>query len=401
MTARNFVKTIPMKLYLILLAIILFSFFSNDFGLVDIQKTAIILAAGIDKTENGFSVTSQIAVPKGTDRSQGGTSSVNITTEGQTVSDCITALFGKTGWVPKLVFCDLIILGEEAVQTDVISYLNYFLRNEYMPDNCLLAVCEGKAEELITSTSAIDDASSLAIEKLFSDAAEKSGKVLTNTLKDFAIDFYGVTKSSYLPYVKMTPQKGAQAGGDSGGSGSSGGSGGSGGGSGGSEEQIYTAEETALFLDGKMVGKLPAEQTLALSLLEGNVFAGTFSAKDKGEPVTLTIMRNSGGVSLDMKGAPTAKLSVDVTCRLCCRGTTAPIEDISSDSVSQEILEDAKSVLKGYIQDLWDTCTETKCDLLELKKSLYRSSLKKYNEWKDYLLETVRPEIETDVQSMK
>ncbi len=401
MRARKFLKTVPMKLWLLLLAVILFSFFSNDFGLVDIQKTAIILAAGIDKSENGFSVTSQIAVPKGADRSQGGTSSVNITTEGATVSDCITALFGKTGWVPKLVFCDLIILGEDAVKEDAISYLNYFLRNEYMPDNCLLAVCEGKAEELITSTSAIDDASSLAIEKLFSDAAEKSGKVLPNTLKDFAIGYYGVSKSSYLPYVQMSPQKGASAGGDSGGSGSSGGSGGSGAGGSESEEQIYTAEETALFSEGKMVGKLPAEQTLALSLLQGNVFAGTFPAEENGDPVTLTIVRNSGGTNLDMKGAPTATLSADVTCRLCCRGTTAPIEDISSDAVSEAVLEDANKVLTGYLEGLWESFRETGCDLLELKQSLYRSSLKKYREWKDYLLDAVRPVFKVSVKSMK
>ncbi len=400
MTARNFIKTIPMKLYLILLAIVLFSFFSNDFGLVDIQKTAIILAAGIDKSEKGFTLTAQIAVPKGSDRAQGGTSSVEISAEGETVSDCVSLIFGKTGWVPKLVFCDLIVLGEDAVKEDTVSYLNYFLRNEYMPDNCLLAVCEGKAEELISSKSAIDDASSLAIEKLFSDAAEKSGKVMTNTLKDFAIGYYGVSESSYLPFIRMTPQKGSQQaeGGSSGG-----GSGGSAGGSsgGGEEEQIYSAEETAIFLKGKMVGLLSAEQTLALSLLEGNVYAGTFTAKDGERPVTLTVLRNEGGVSLGMKGAPKAKLTVSVMARLCCRGTTAPIEDISSDAVSPEILESAKEVLTGYLNGLWEVCKQTKCDLLELKKSLYRSSLKKYGEWKDYLLDAVTPEIVAEVNTLK
>ncbi len=397
MNAGKFFKTVPKKLWLLLLAVILFSFFSNDFGLVDIQKTAVILAAGIDKTERGFAVTSQIAVPKGTDRAQGGTSSVNITTEGATVSDCITALFSKTGWVPKLVFCDLIVLGEEAAREDAVSYLNYFLRNEYMPDNCLLAVCEGTAEALLTSESAIDDASSLAIEKLFSDAAEKSGKVLPNTLKDFAIDYYGVGSSSTLPYVKTVPQQGADAQGGSGGSGGSG----SGGSGSGNEQQIYTAEETALFSGGKMVGKLPAEQTLALALLEGKVFAGTFPAESEGKPVTLTVMRNGGGVSLDMKGAPVAKLSVDVTCRLCCRGTSAPIEDISSDAVSEEILQSASGVLKGYLEGLWKSFKDTGCDLLELKKSLYRSSLKKYGEWKDFLLDAVQPAISATVHSMK
>ena len=392
MKARNFIRTIPMKLYVLLAAVILFAFFSNDFGLVDIQKTAVILAAGIDKSEEGFSLTAQIAMPKGSDRSQGGTSSVEINAEGKTVSDCISVLFSKTGWVPKLVFCDLIVLGENAVQEDVIGYLNYFLRNEYMNDSCLLAVSEGKAEELISSSSAIDDASSLAIEKLFSDAAEKSGKVLSNTLKDFAVGYYSPSKSSYLPYVRMMKQDGQQ-GGDTSSPQS---------GQQGSEEQkIYTAEETAIFQDGKMVGLLTREETLALSLLKGNVEAGTFNAEDNGKPVTLTVLSNNGGASLDMSKAPALKLSLSVMVRLCCRGTTAPVEDISSDSVSENVLESAKEVLTGYVRSLFQTAQSSGCDLFELKKELYRSSLKKYAEWKEYLLPAVTAEIETNVKSMK
>ena len=86
MRFKKFLQTVPMKLWIILIVVVLFSFFSNDFGLVDIQKTAIILAAGIDKTENGFSLTAQIAVPKGSDRTTGGTSSVEIGAEGKPVS---------------------------------------------------------------------------------------------------------------------------------------------------------------------------------------------------------------------------------------------------------------------------------------------------------------------------
>ncbi len=396
MKLRKFIQTIPMKIYVLLLAIVLFAFFSNDFGLVDIQKTAIILAAGIDKTENGFSLTAQIAVPKGSDRTTGGTSSVEIEAEGETVSDCISLIFSKTGWVPKLVFCDLIVLGEDAVKEDVIAYLNYFLRNEYMPDSCLLAVCEGKANELIASKSAIDDASSLAIEKLFSDAAVKSGKVVTNTLKDFAIGYYGVSGSGYLPFIRMTDQQGEQSDSSSGG-----GSGGSGGGDGGEMQKIYSAEETAIFQNGKMVGLLPREQTLAFSLLQGNVFTGTFNAEEDGKPVTLTVVRNKGGVSLNVKEAPMAELSLEVTVRLCCRGITAPIEDIASDRISGEIAASAKAALDGYVEGLWRTCKESGCDLFNLNRMLYRSSLKKYSVWKDSLLRSAKAKIETNVKSMK
>ena len=389
-----------MKLYLIVAAIVIFTFFSNDFGLVDIQKTAVILAAGIDKTEEGFSLTAQIAVPKGSDRTTGGTSSVNIQSEGGTVSDCVSYLFAKTGWVPKLVFCNLLVIGEDAAkEADVVADLNYFLRNEYMPDSCLVAVCEGKAEKLISSQSAIDDTSSLAIAKLFSDAAEKSGRIMKNTLKDFAIGYFGVSKCGYLPYIRAVDQQGEQAGGSGSGSGSSGETGGSGGGS--EPQKIYTAEETAIFSEGKMVGLLTPEETLVFSLLESKVFAGTISTDQEGEPITLTILKDKGGIKLDTKELPKVKLSIEVRVRLCCRSSAAPIEDISDDTVPDDVLANAQDMLKEHVQSLWNKCIECGCDLFHLKRDLYRSSLKKYNELGKTLLEDVTPEFDMKVTSMK
>ncbi len=391
MNARKFVKTIPMKLYLILLAVILFAFFSNDFGLVDVQKTAVILAAGIDKTEDGYTLTSQIAVPKGSDRTTGGTSSVEIETEGKTVSDCITMLYAKTGWVPKLVFCNLLLLGEETAKENVFGGLDYFLRSDYMSDSCYLAVCEGMAKEVLSSQSAVDDASSLAITKLFSDAAVKSGKVMPNTLKDFSMSYYGVSKSGYLPYVRMADQEGAQ---ESGGNESSGGSGGQ-----EKPQKIYSADETAVFQDGKMAALLGSDETLAFSLLKGEVFAGTFNAMDEDKVITLTVLENSGGISLETKESPKVKLALNLTVRMCCKGTSTPIDDLSSDEVSEETLRSAEQILKGYVQKLWDICKKSGCDLFELKRDLYRSSMKKFSELKDRIPIDIPAEIEAKVRT--
>ncbi len=390
---RKFLKTVPMKLWILLFFAVLFFFFSNDFGLVDIQKTAIILAVGIDKAEEGFALTAQIAVPKGSDRTTGGTSSVEIRSEGETVSDCVTALFAKTGWVPKLVFCDLVLLGEEAAKEDVVDCLNYFLRNDYMPDSCRLAVCCGRAEEVISSQSAIDDASSLAIGKLFSDAAEKSGVVMPNSLKNFAIGYYGPSESSFLPYIRMQTQQGGQSGGPEG-TGNidmpqSG------------EQKIYTAQETAIFRKGKMVGLLTPEETFAYSLLEGKVFTGTFDAEEAGKPVTLTIMKNEGKVSLKEHAPPLAELSLKVTVRLCCRDISAPIADIASDKVSPEVLRSAKNVLERSVKSLWENSKACGCDLFGLRRSLFRTSLKEYAQKKELLPASAEANIFAEVVSVK
>lgn len=391
MRAKRLLRSFPMKLWIILAAIVAITFFSNDFGLVDIQKTAIILAAGIDRTADGFSLTAQIAVPKGSDRTTGGTSSVEIEGQGATVSDCISAIYAKTGWVPKLVFCDLVLLGEEAARANAFDALDFFLRNEYAPDSCLLAVCEGTAAETLKATSAIDDASSLALEKLFSDAAKKSGRVMTTTLREFAIGYYGRSASGYMPYVRMSSQSGAQGG--SGGQNAAGGQGAAGGQSG--QEMIFSAEQTAVFSQGRMTDVLTEAETFAFSLLKGNVYGGTLPS----DGITLAVLRNDGSVSLAEEPTLQATLSVDLKVRLAGRDAPSSLENVAKGSVTEEELAAAESALREAIGSLWERCAQSECDLFNLRRTLYRRSAAAYGTWKP--LSQIGTEIRVRIEGLR
>ena len=58
-------KNLWKKISLILAGAVVVLFFSNDFGLIDVEKTAIITAIGVDLAESGnFELTVQIAVPQ-------------------------------------------------------------------------------------------------------------------------------------------------------------------------------------------------------------------------------------------------------------------------------------------------------------------------------------------------
>jgi len=401
---REFLHRVPIKLYILIFGVLLLSFFSNDFGLVDIQKTAIILAAGLDRTETGVHLTAQIATPKGSERSSCGTASVDIEGDGETVSDCIAEIYSKTGWVPKLIFCNLILLGEDTLKEDVFDVLDFFLRNEYMQDSCLIAACEGTARDMLTSVSAIEDTSSLALEKLFSDAAVKSGRVMKNSLKEFAIGYHGISQSGYMPFIRSQDQDcGSESGGGSGSSSSGSGGGQQSGSSAQGEEQkkIYFAEETVIFSRGKMSALLNREQTFAFSLLKSKVFAGTFGAEENGKPLTLSILKDEGGVSLDMKNKPKAKFSINLKVRLYNRGVPSPIEDVADSKVPDKAIQNAKEKLEKDMRELWTICRDNDCDLFQLKRSLYRSSLKKYGEWKDLLLSTAEAEFAPNIESIR
>ena len=391
----RFLKTVPLKLWLLLAAIVAFSFISNDFGLVDIQKTAIVLAAGIDRNaEKGYTLTAQIAVPKGVDRTTGGTSSVEFVAEGETIADCVSDIYCKTGWVPKFVFCNLIVIGDETAKTEnIFDALDFFLRNEYMSDNCFIATCQGTAKELLNSESAIDDTSSMAITKLFSNANVKSGKAMKMSLREFAMGYHSVTESGYMPYIVQHKQETNEN--------SSGNNTSQGSGEQATEYKIYCAERTALFSKGKQVALLGPDETFAFSLIKSNVFTGSLLTEEDGKPVSLTVLNDKGDVSLNTKGAPKVTVKVELTVRLFNRAIPSEIEDVAKNEISDKLKENAKETVLKTVEKVFETSRKSGCDLFKLNQSRYRSSAKKYEEWKDTLLSVVPVTYEINVKTAK
>ena len=382
---KRILKRAAPKFALFLGGALLFAFFSNDFGLVDIQKTAVILAAGIDKSGEGYELTAQISVPKGGETA-GGTASVELSGKGETVADCLMMMYADSGWIPKFDFCSLVLLGEEAAREGAMPALNYFLHNEYMSDNCAVAVAEGSAGEMLKQTSAIDDTPSLAIHKLFSGAAEKTGAAVKNTLREFAVGTLGVSKSSFMPFIRTLPREsgaGSSEGtnGKSGaeGSGSSGGAAQSGAGSEKDAPVLFRAEETALFREGKMTGLLSAEETLAFNLVRGKVKAGILTVKgEDGEPVSLSIKRGGGSAKLGDESEPRAKLSVRLKVLVSDRTEEDFMAGTETNVATDEDERRAEELIASYISSLWETCKVSGCDLFLFARELYRKDPKAF-----------------------
>lgn len=382
---KRILKRTAPKFALFLGGALLFSFFSNDFGLVDIQKTAVILAAGIDRSGEGYELTAQISVPKGGEKA-GGTASVELSGKGETVADCLMMMYADSGWIPKFDFCSLVLLGEEAAREGAMPALNYFLHNEYMSDNCAVAVAEGSAGEMLKKTSAIDDTPSLAIHKLFSGAAEKTGAAVKNTLREFAVGTLGVSKSSFMPFIRTLPhESGSESSEGSGGEGGAEGSGGAGQsgseGSGGEGDApvLFRAEETALFREGKLTGLLSAEETLAFNLVRGKVKAGILTVEGEGgEPVSLSIKRGGGSAKLGNEDVPRAKLSVRLKVLVSDRTEEDFMTGTETNVATDEDERRAEELIASYIASLWEKCQISGCDLFLLARELYRKDPKAF-----------------------
>ena len=408
------------KLIIVIIFFLFTLFFSNDFGLIDIQKTAIILAAGVDKNEEGtFSVTAQIAVPQAS-KSGGENKAVSVTGEGETVAQAFKEINAKTGWFPKLIFCDLILLGEDTAKENLFDCLGYFLSNEYMSDNCLLATCEGKAEEVLNATVPTENMTSFALQKILASEAKQAGNISTINLKDFAVGYFAEHKSGFMPYIRMIPQsEGAGSGGDSGGqssfsilpvqgSGGSGGNGGNGGGKSGggsqgskSQDKMFDATATAIFYEGKQVGLLEKNQSFAMNLALNNIRQATLqvSLQDKVYAIDLTDV--SSDIHFEIKNNnPLLKVSLKATAQTSDASTPRPLEEIATPTqVKKEVLKKAEEDLKNTLVSVFETCRAVKCDIFEVLDKLQKYEPDYHKAFKDILLQRIIPSFEVKITS--
>ena len=158
---------------------------------------------------------------------------------------------------------------------------------------------------------------------------------------------------------------------------------------------IFSAEQTAVFSQGRMTDVLTEAETFAFSLLKGNVYGGTLPS----DGITLAVLRNDGSVSLAEEPTLQATLSVDLKVRLAGRDAPSSPENVAKGSVTEEELAAAESALRGAIGSLWERCAQSECDLFNLRRTLYRRSAAAYGTWKP--LSQIGTEIRVRIEGLR
>ncbi len=384
-------KSLKAKIILLVIVLISYVFFSNDFGLIDIEKTAIIAAVGIDKAENEYEVTVQIAVPQATDTNAVNNKAV-VSAKGATASEAIHQIGDITGWYPKLAFCNLIILGENTLNENVKSVLDYFSRTFKIQDSACVAGCVGTAKKLLATASPLDNISAFAVQKILLKNRGMTSDVATTDIKTFSVGYYSRAGSGYMPVIKTIPLDGEdtseKADGSGGSTGSTLGDENSSNGTGGSssgKNYAFDASETLLFKNGVAVEKLSGNETQAYNLFKETVSENIFyvngvETADEKINAALTVINNKTKIKFYVdKATPVLKLTADVFCRLEDTTVLNDAESLeSSVFVPQEICDKAEELLNGYIDGIIVKCKQSGCDLFGLDDKLFRYNHKYY-----------------------
>lgn len=412
-------------------AFLLLLFASNDFGLIDIQKTAIVLALGVDASaqEGLLDVTAQI----GSADANGAAQASNITIEGvSTVGEAIARLNRRTGWYPTFVHCRLLLLGGQTAERDVFGILDYFLRSEYIEDSCLVALCAGRAQEALEAGAPGGELTANAIVKVFSGEAQKTGLVSAVSLREFAKGYYGAGASGRLPYLTLLqeaesgpPQGSGQGAASASAPGlasaaasapvlegegfvsvseggnfvsaseaaqpcgalaegkkgvltpcasSSGGQGGSGTGG----QEVFDVSQTALFAGGKKVGMLRASETLAVNLAEISTdFAyAAVRVQEEGAEVVYQLKVRIEGKKKKLRiegGVPVLSVRVRALAQVIDAARPAGLVEVAESAiVPAHVLRAAEEQYRAAFLSAAERAHAAGCDLFSLHEKLRR-----------------------------
>lgn len=397
------------KTKFILLAILLIFvlFFTNDLGLIDVEKTSIITAIAIDKDDKDYTVTAQIAVPEATDTNSEN-QKAEISGKGSTIGAALKDLGDTSGWFPKLAFCNLIILGDSLSETNVIKVLDYFAKTLRVQDSALVALCDKSAKEILSLATPLDNISSFAIQKIMLKNIGFDRDISSTDIKTFCSGHYSKSGSAYMPLIKSIPAKDSSSSSESssgGGSSSQEMTGGNqGGGSSGSSDSankqknnLFDARTTALFKNGYKVGQLDEKLSLTFNAF-GPSFNGTTLPIDDvpyGSEMAnylLTVLNKISSVKLS---ATENDLTLDLKLYLYCKVSDVNVGN-SNAALSEnqplppEVKLKAENELKKDIDELILTIKNTECDIFNLKEKLYRHNYKQYSRYKDNYLSVLK-----------
>lgn len=395
-------KRLTPKLLLLAMFLIATLFFSNDFGLIDIEKTAIVTAVAIDLAEDGeYQVTCQIAVPEASN-ALSENQKAQISAKGNTVGNAIKSMGSVSGWFPQTIFCNLIIVGNELSNQNVLTVLDYFSKTMRVQDSAQVVLAQDKAKDLLNATTPLDNVSSFAIQKILLKNPGFDQDVAPVDIKTFCVGYYSSSASSYMPVVKVLNAQEdslAQGSSSSGQSGSNGGS--SSGGnasssiSGGKDtktdgQKVFDATTTALFLGGKKVGELNKSLTHTFNMLTKKINGSAFAVDDvDGKNYLLTVLNDTN--SLTVK-ATENELNVCASVKLYCKisDQNTVLQDSTfekNNPLPDKVKKRTEQMISENIRALFEKAKQTRCDFLGIKEKLYRHNFKQYSRYKDNFLD--------------
>lgn len=381
-------KKFGFKSVALIFIIILGLFLTNNVGLIQIEKTAIVSAIGIDEENGELVITAQVILPQASDKSENAKAVVSGT--GATIGSAIDNIGNDTGWYPKLSFCKIIIVNQAIVDEKISEVINYLLYSTKIYDSVLLCASKQSAKDVLTATSPLDILSAYSLEKIFLKNPGKASNVFYTRAKDLAENMTSLSKSGMMPLIdidnnddigKVEPtEKPPEE---------------------SLKDVIFKSYETLLFNEGKISGQLSKTQTQTYNFLYKDMQESYYSVSYGNTDALLRINDSKRKVKITCDNQ-----NIYLSLTLELKATLVEIkknEEIillpTPKILPKELTDNASLQLKNSIISLFDTMKDTKSDIFFIRESLYEKHPVKYKNLSQNYLERIKFSVNASVSS--
>lgn len=160
----------------------------------EINELGFVLSIALDKTEDGFKVTAQIADPEIFSKSPSGSGSTQdkpfwiLSSTGKTIFEAIRNMASISSRRIFWAHIKVIIISEQLARSNILEIFDFFTRNPELRFRTLIAVTPGEAEKFIQVVPEMEKDPALYLEKMIENK-NLTGKSYSIMLKDFLEDY--------------------------------------------------------------------------------------------------------------------------------------------------------------------------------------------------------------------
>lgn len=381
---------------LILIACVIFIPQSFNYQ-AKLNMRVIVTGLAIDKNQDEYEVTAQVVMPSSGSETGGSGARLDFISEtGENIAEGIQRIAYKIGKVAALSHMSFVMVGEDMLEDNLATSLDFFARDAHVAPAVTLLICDGKAKDTITETKNLELSVGLGLQKVF---LYKQGSLngLVMPLEEFINNSFSLSKSSMVSGIVIKEEGKENNKTESASTGSSLGMGSeeqSGASSGDKKARIKFYNDVYYFKNGEYINKLDDEKSILgvfwADLLSNNgdfkVTNVTGGALNKAT-VGLEFSNKKTTMNVEFKdGKPVFNINirikdVQITEILNDDRPNLTIYDGQDEEILRAIEKASKEEIKECVKSAFEKAKLDGVDIFDIAEKAYQTKPK---EWKKY-----------------
>lgn len=335
----------------------------------ELDKIAITVGCGLEKVDDGYKVTAQIADTQKQGDSSNSSSPVRFKNYSYTDKTIHEAARGILTKLPKKAYTNhmqILVIDENIAKDGIEDIIDFWFREvELRNDFYVFVSKDSTPTDVLGVLTQVYPINSVGIRNLIETNNQfLSGSILT-TFDDLADEYVSKTKEILLPAITVL------------------------GGNGDKKENLESSnpesllsiEETAFFKDNKLISYLDKKETIYYNLIENQLKSSIISFEcSENKYVTFEIIGSNSDIKIK-KNKPEIDLKIKAKGNL----TSVMCDyDISKDSGIKQIEKQGSEEIKRNIVNLIDLSKEYNSDIFYFRNLYYKKNNGYYKKITDY-----------------